>query len=313
MKRWEEQESYDEPRVRPQSTPAWNNGKLCTLGYSGLLKCFDAANGKLLWEYDLVKTFGATPVQFGFSSSPLVYGEWFVVGVGGKQASVITFRAKDGAIVWKSEAAEPSYASPIVLNVGGDTQIVQVNRDNILGISAKDGSTRWRYPMPKPGLTNVPTPIALSDGKLLVSGQGLAATRLLQIVEQAGRYTVTERWKNTKAIFFYCNWVVDNTAVYGCVGDFIGALDLSDGKILWDERGFANANLLHLGGETAILRGDGQIAFCRLVPEKFAPRAGKAVLSGRCWTPPTATGDTLLVRDDKEIAAVRLIPAAKSE
>ena len=313
MARLNGQESYDDPRVRPQSTPAFSKGRLCTLGYSGLLKCFDAAKGKVLWQYDLVKEFGATPVQFGFSSSPLVYGEAFVVAVGGKQSALIAFRPDNGTVLWKSEAAEPSYASPVVLRVGSEDQIVQVNRDAILGVSAKNGAKRWSYPMPKPGYTNVPTPIALSEGRLLVSGQGLLATRLLQITASNDGNKVTERWKNTQVILFFCNWFADERTVYGCVGDFVGALDLATGKELWSERGQSNGNVLAIGKDVVLLRGDGLLSLCRMTPEKLEVRKSITALKGRCWTPPTVIGDMLYLRDDSEIAAVRLASLSKTK
>ena len=300
------QESYDDPRVRPQSTPALLKGHLCTLGYSGLLKCFDSVAGNVLWQYNLVKDFDATPVQFGFSSSPLVYGNAFIVAVGGEQAALIAFRPENGAVLWKSEAAEPSYASPVLLRVGGEDQIVQVNRDTILGVSAKDGVKRWSYSLPKPGLTNVPTPLVFPEGRLLISGQGVLGTRLLQIAVQGSKNTVAEIWKNDKAIFFYCNWVSDARAIYGCINNFAVALDIQTGKQLWRERGQSNGNVLFVGKDIALLRGDGRLSLCQMTPEKLKVDGSIAALKGRCWTPPTLISDILYLRDDSEIVAVSL-------
>jgi outer membrane protein assembly factor BamB len=47
------QESFTNDPIRPQATPLLWQGKLLTLGFTGLLKCFEAATGKVLWERDL--------------------------------------------------------------------------------------------------------------------------------------------------------------------------------------------------------------------------------------------------------------------
>src|SRR5882762_9220483 len=39
----------------PKSTPAYSNGKVYTLGISGILSCFDAETGKLRWRKEFVK------------------------------------------------------------------------------------------------------------------------------------------------------------------------------------------------------------------------------------------------------------------
>lgn len=84
-----------------------------------------------------MKELDATPVQFGFSASPLVYDGAFVVHVGGKQATLVAFEPRDGRIRWKSAPAEPSYASPMLVRVDGEDQLIQITRDALLGVRPK--------------------------------------------------------------------------------------------------------------------------------------------------------------------------------
>ena len=75
------QESYTSDPIRPQSTPLLWQGKLLTLGFTGLLKCFEAATGKILWSVTWSKSWTRHTVQFGFAASPLAYDGAFVVHV----------------------------------------------------------------------------------------------------------------------------------------------------------------------------------------------------------------------------------------
>lgn len=306
IKMLNKQESFTGDPPRPQATPALLAGRVCTLGFTGLLQCFDTANGQIVWEHNLVSEFGATPVQFGFSSSPLILQNNFVVHIGGKQTALAAFSAATGKVVWKSEPAEPSYASPILIQVAGEMQIVQVTRDAILGISAQDGATLWSYPMPSLGLTNVPTPIALPGQKLLISGQGVLGTHLLELSTEESKTKVEAVWKNTRTPFFYCNWAADTEAVYGSVGSFTVGLNLATGEEVWKERGQTDANLLRVGKEVVLLRGDGLLTRCSLSSTGLQSLGSFQILSGRCWTAPTLLSDVLYVRDDKDIAAVGL-------
>jgi outer membrane protein assembly factor BamB len=297
------QESFTSDPVRPQSTPLLWQGKLLTLGFTGLLTCLDASSGRVLWERDLVKDFEATPVQFGFSSSPLFHGGAFVVHVGGSQANLIAFEPVSGKVRWKSAPAAPCYSSPVLIRVEGEEQLIQLTRDALLGVAAKDGAPRWSYPLPKPGLTNAPTPIALPDQRLLISGQGILGTRMLQL----SRTQVREVWVNLRTTYFYCNWATTQGMVVGCNNKgFITALRLTDGEELWKERGQDDANLLQLREETLFLRGDGLFTRARATPEGLKSAPGLPLLTGRCWTPPTLIGTTLYARDNREILALVL-------
>ena len=67
----------------PKSTPVHSNGKLYTFGITGVLSCYDAAKGKLLWRKDFAKQFKTTSPDFGVATSPIVDRGLLIVHVGG--------------------------------------------------------------------------------------------------------------------------------------------------------------------------------------------------------------------------------------
>ena len=46
--------------IGPRSTPTIHQGRVYALGATGILRCIDGANGKLLWQDDLQKRYGLT-------------------------------------------------------------------------------------------------------------------------------------------------------------------------------------------------------------------------------------------------------------
>lgn len=103
---------YSGPSSTPEYDPA---GKLIyTLGADGHLIARDTqAEGKLVWSRNLYDGFqvGKRPKltraplrDYGYTTSPLVHGDWLLVEVGStKHGSVIAFDKKTGKQVWASE------------------------------------------------------------------------------------------------------------------------------------------------------------------------------------------------------------------
>ncbi len=79
-------------------SPTVTDGKVVTLGVQGILSCFDAASGKLIWR-------GAESLghpRFFTSSSPLVVGGLCVAQFGGEgKGGIEAFDLATGAEKWK--------------------------------------------------------------------------------------------------------------------------------------------------------------------------------------------------------------------
>src|SRR6185436_8036434 len=94
----------------PKSTPTFANGRLFTLGMSGIVTAFDAATGKQLWQKP------APPVEptYHTAQSPLVDRGLVIVHVGGNNQGALTaFDAATGAVKWAWNGDGPGYGSPI--------------------------------------------------------------------------------------------------------------------------------------------------------------------------------------------------------
>jgi hypothetical protein len=84
------------------------------------------------------------------------------------------------------------------------------------------------------------------------------------------------------------------------------AVELKTGKIMWQQRGFAKAQLLWADGKLILADQDGTLALCRATPQKFEVLSKASVLQSIAWTPPTLVGTRLYLRDRKTIAAYDL-------
>jgi len=68
----------------PRSSPAVAEGKVVTLGFSGILSCLDAASGKVVWRKQFDKDFKKTAPQFFVATSPIIMNGMCLAHVGGQ-------------------------------------------------------------------------------------------------------------------------------------------------------------------------------------------------------------------------------------
>jgi outer membrane protein assembly factor BamB len=304
----EKQEAFGGAQVQPQATPVVSDGRVLSVGITGLVSARDTATGKLAWTCDLVKDYKAKPVQYGFTASPVCAGGNFIVPTGGQHAAIALVPAT-GKLVWASAAAEPAYGTPVLLRIGKAECLVLQTRDALLGLDIATGATLWTLPTPKLGLTNVPTPMVLPEGKIVVSGQGWNGTRLLQLSVAEKTWMVKEVWQQTKAQYFYTNWTIHGFVVIGFTGNSskrLTALRLKDGSIVSQDQGHTDCNVLALGDELLVLRGDGLLSIGKVDGDTFEASRKAQPLTGRCWVAPTVFGSSVVLRTPTQLARVNL-------
>ena len=127
----------------PKSTPTYADGRLFTLGMSGIVTAFDAATGKQVWQKP------APPVEptFHTAQSALVDRGLVILHVGGNNQGALTaFDPATGAVKWSWSGDGPAYGSPIVADIGGTRQVIVFSQENLIGVDVVTGQLLWRTP-----------------------------------------------------------------------------------------------------------------------------------------------------------------------
>src|SRR5262249_44740498 len=117
----------------PRSSPIVAQGKLITYGVRGTLSCWETSGGKLAWRKD---DFNGVWPRFFTASSPLLMDGVCITQLGGEEnGGLIGYDLTSGDQKWKWTGDGTAYASPILLQAGGNLFIVALTAKKLVGVS----------------------------------------------------------------------------------------------------------------------------------------------------------------------------------
>ena len=217
----------------PRSSPAVADGKICTLGVTGVVSCVDAASGKLAWRKDDFP--GAWP-RFHTSSSPIIVDGMCVVQLGGPgNGAIVAYALANGDAKWKWTGDGAAYASPVLMTVEGTKQIVTLTDKLVVGVAVADGKLLWEVPFPTTGMAyNAATPIV--DGQtVIVTGQG-RGTKAIKIEKQGDAFKASDVWTNPDLAPQFNSPILKDGFLYGLSGKGnLFCINAKTGQTAWTD------------------------------------------------------------------------------
>jgi outer membrane protein assembly factor BamB len=293
----------------PRATPTLIDGRVYSLGATGILNALDAGTGAVVWSRNAASDTGAKVPYWGFSSSPLVVDDIVIVHAG----ALVAYDRATGDRRWVSQDKAGSYSSPHLMTIDGVAQIVQLNGAGAASV-APDGTRLWEHPWQG---TTIVQPALMSDGDILISSadaMGGIGMRRIAVAHGPGGWTVEERWTSNGLKPYFNDYVVHKGHAFGFDGFILAAIDLEDGRRRWKGGRYGHGQLVLLLDQDLllVLSEEGELALVKATPDQFTELARfPAAIEGKTWNHPVVVGDILLVRNDHEMAAFRLPLASR--
>ena len=296
----------------PFATPAVDGGRVFTLGAAGILSSWDAASGALLWRNDYSAAVQVTGLFCGTSASPIVSGGTLIVQVGSDAGGgrVLALDPATGGEIWVWRGVGPGYASPIVVEIEGQRQVVTLTESSIVGLDAVNGGLLWSVPFTDEWHENIVTPVWTGE-HLVVSGPR-RGTHAFAVRREGAEWQAAPAWSNARVTMYMSSPVLAAGTLYGHSstrsGQFV-ALDAQTGAVRWASEGREgdHVSVLLAGGDLLLLTSDAELLVAAADAAAFAVARQYEVADGATWAMPVPLPDGLLVRDATGLA--RLVPA----
>ncbi|HEY3041406.1 MAG TPA: PQQ-binding-like beta-propeller repeat protein [Pyrinomonadaceae bacterium] len=290
----------------PRATPTLSNGRVYTLGATGIMNALDDGTGAVVWSRNAVSDTGAKIPGWGISGSPLVVGDVVIVAASG---TLVAYDLATGKPRWFGPRSGTGYSSPQLLTIDGVAQILLMSSTGATSVALADGKLLWNYSWPSD--TRIMQPAVIADGDLMISvgdGMGGGGMRRIAVKQGSSGWTIEERWTSEDMNANFNDFVIHKGHAFGFDYGTVACIDLKDGKRKWKGARHGYGQLLLLPDQDVLLlvSEKGELALVKATPDQFTELARFPAIEGKTWNHPALAGDVLLVRNDHEMAAFRL-------
>jgi outer membrane protein assembly factor BamB len=309
---------YQSPLGRgPRATPSVVGNRVYTCGITGVLSCYEADSGKLLWQVDAYQKLGKPLPRFGVCCSPLVIGNVVLLNVGEKGCSLVAFDSAKGEVLWQKYDEPSSTSSPVLFapaRPGKLPEVVFMTTLRLLAVNPVNGSLSWEYPLVFQPAGAATTPIVA--GQRIITSTMTNGTTALEVGLQDSKAVPKLLWQDKGMTGYFSTGVVVRKEQLYLVTNVLmpkpsctlRCVDLNTGKELWhkDGIGYYHAGVVRTGDDRLLILDDsGKLRLVEANPKAYRELCSARVCGGTFSVPSLANG-RLYVRDDKAITCVQM-------
>lgn len=297
----------------PRCTPTVDGDLLYVIGTEGDLLCLQAASGETKWQKDLVDDFGGKIMTgWKFCESPLVDGGRLICTPGADDAVMVAMNKITGKVIWQTSVPDlgdkgadgAGYSSPVVAEIDGVRQYIQLVGRGVISVEAETGRFLWGYNGVANNIANIPTPIVAGNYVFCTTAYNTGSA-LLEIERHGDAFKAQEMYFiNPRDFANHHGGVVRvGEHVYGGHGSNKGdpaCIELATGKIVWKERSPSrgSAGVLYADGHLIFRYDRGEVLLVEADPTEFRIKGRFSPISGEgpAWPHPVIHKGKLYLR-----------------
>lgn len=290
---------WDKGHPGARTTPTIVGDKIYLMSAFGNVVCLNTA-GKLQWQVDLMKSFGARNLDWGMTESLVIDGDSVICTPGGRGVMLAALDRHTGKTIWKTagNGEESAYCSPVIVQHGNLRLMLTMTAKSLVGLNADTGEYLWKQRHVTRYDINPNTPLYHDGYIFAVSGYGTGG-QMFKLSPDGKR--INRVWANdTIDSQFGAVSLVDGY-IYGSGHSNRGwhCMDWKTGKIQFSERVLGNkGNIIYSDGMMYCYGESGEFALVRPNPSKLDIVSSFKVTrgSGPHWAHPVIKNGRLYVR-----------------
>ena len=231
-------------------------------------------------------------VHQGYGSSPAVYGPLVIVSADNKSGgSVAGLDRRTGQVVWKIDRPQsPNYASPVILEVAGRTQLLMTGCDLVSSFEPLTGDTLWEIE----GATTECVTSTVADGDLIYTSGGYPRNHVSAVRADGSGEIV---WENLSRVYVPSMLARDGS-LYAVTDAGVAVCWKSDsGEELWKGRlgGTFSSSPVVVGDRIYATNEAGETFIFQASPQKFELTATNK-LGDECFATPAICDSRIYAR-----------------
>ena len=310
-----------------RTTPAVGEKHVVTLGPMCHALCVDAETGDFRWGIDLAKDYGTIVPKWYTGQCPLIDGGRAILAPGGKDVLLMAVECdSSGTVAWKTPNPagwRMTHSSVIPMDFAGRRMYVYCASGGVAAVAAQDGKAwkagdvlwqrdDWQVPF-----ANVPSPVVVGDGLVLLSGGYGGGSMLVRLAEDGDRLKSEVVWRLEKSKEFGSEQqtpVFYDGHIFGVLpkearslGEQLVCMDTA-GKHAWTSGRTGRFGLgpyLVADGLLFIMDDSGLLTMAEASAGGYKPLAKAQVIKGHeAWAPMALAGGRLIVRDIKQMVCL---------
>jgi outer membrane protein assembly factor BamB len=304
----------------PRSTPTIHDGRVFTVGATGQLTAL-TAEGKLLWEVNILEDSKAKNITWGLTGSPLIVGDLVVAHAGidpdhpaAAGAALVAFEQATGKKRWAVGNRKAGYSSPQLATLAGVPQILLFDGEGLVSYDPATQAELWKFPWVTKMDMNMIQPVVVGTDRVFISSEpmenGAAMLRVQAPENDRSDWSVEAVWKNKSFGARFANPVTDGKRIFGLNGvvGVLTCLDANDGRLLWKGERCGAGQMLLVGDTLMVVTAKGIVSLFDPTADEAKELAQYKLLdsSTKTWNTPALAGDQLFVRNQREIACLKL-------
>lgn len=94
--------SWPQSKEGPSATPTVDGDRLYVIGLAGNVACLQVADGKVVWQRNLMADFKGRAPMWNYRESPLIDGDKVICTPGGEEATMVALNKLTGETIWKN-------------------------------------------------------------------------------------------------------------------------------------------------------------------------------------------------------------------
>lgn len=284
------------------------------LGATGVISCFEARTGNLVWRRDAQRELNAKVPTWGFAASPLIVGDHLLVHIAAQPGGcIVALDKQSGRESWRAGDDPAGYCTPELIEHNGTTQLIVWGPEHVQSFNPRTGATYWTYPYKVTYGVSIAQPMHV-DGIVVVSGYW-HGTKAIQLGERPTQASLL--WEQEKDICGLMSaplhknglaYILDKNKGLTC-------FEVKNGTVRWSDNNQltpANRNpqfsmvwLDEVRDLIALLNANGELVYALLTPQG-AEELGRHQIIGKTWAHPAFAGNRIFARSDSELIAWRL-------